>query len=701
MLIFISLGIVASIFQLVLLREFSFTIAKQELGLVLAAGVWIIFCSLGSIIKLPDRFTRRVDIPGACALCFSFSVCLTHLSKSLLGIKYYQALSLGTTFLLSLALVGPGAYIIGLAFRQFSRKQAEESPRPENVYAGFFAWEAAGFFLGGISFSLFFGDYGNPLAFSLLPLILLPALENNTRKISSALLVITVAAISVCGFNTVIKKEFAGNEVLFNAGSRYGPVIAVRKNNLVSLFSGGALLATNQDKQANEEFIHISMSAGKQAPDKDILFIGPAVSGQLDEIARYDFSSLTCLQINPLIEKISEEGLPERLKAKTSFIPGDPRAYLKNSAKQYDIILMNMPAPANLTLNRYFTEEFFRMVKRRLNAGGIFSFFIPSKREILSPQFARFDSSILNALDKVFPKRLLVPSDSMLVIATEEKNISGETMLANFKRAGMEMEFFTPYHFRDYLEPSMRAYTESMLDKNVPANTDLNPSGFLNWLVLEQNKFYPGLRAGPELNPLFTLLLAAGLALIIALSLASPRNLPLFNAGAVGFTSIGLSSVTYVLFQIFCAALFWKLGILVALFMAGISAGVFCGERFKKNHRKLIPVIYFGGAALSWGLFMLLKNPAGCAGTEGFYYFYSLLCGIVNGYAYPLLAESLLQKKFPGPDIAAKIYSSDLAGAFLGTLASGVIMIPFFGILQTLFLISCLNIVFALRNLRG
>jgi hypothetical protein len=50
MLIFFFLGITACLFQLVVLREFTYSLAKNELSFILAVGVWLIACSLGSLI---------------------------------------------------------------------------------------------------------------------------------------------------------------------------------------------------------------------------------------------------------------------------------------------------------------------------------------------------------------------------------------------------------------------------------------------------------------------------------------------------------------------------------------------------------------------------------------------------------------------------------------------------------------------------
>ncbi len=363
MIIFVPLGIIASIFQLIILREFSFSIAKNELAFVVAAGLWIAFCSLGSIAKIPKKLSKLTLYILAC-LTFSVSICLIHLVKSSIGLKYYEATSLGLVLFLSIILIGPTAFIIGLAFRYFVQEYLKNNQPQKNVYAKFFAFEAIGFFFGGMVFTFYFIDYTNPLIFSLLPLILLPGIKNHYKKIMPACLIISITLISALSFNSILRKEFANANIIANLGSAYGPVIAAYKAGATTLFSGGSSLATSEDKSGNEEFIHMSLSATAPSIKKDILFIGAAISGQVEEIIKYKLSSLDCLQINPLISQIAQYGLPSGLKNEVNFITADPRLYLKNANKQYDAILMNMPAPINLALNRYFHRQNCRYKNR-------------------------------------------------------------------------------------------------------------------------------------------------------------------------------------------------------------------------------------------------------------------------------------------------------------------------------------------------
>jgi spermidine synthase len=476
-------------------------------------------------------------------------------------------------------------------------------------------------------------------------------------------------------------------------------VIAARKSGTTAIFSCGSLLATSEDKTASEEFIHMSLSATLPGKEKDILFIGAALSGQIGEIAKYKLNSLDCVQINPLITRLqSVPGVPEKLNGKINFITADPRNYLKKTRKQYDAVLMSMPAPSNFGLNRYFTQDFFKLVYRRLKPKGIFAFSLPSKREILSPQFIKFDSSIINALDKIFPRRLIIPSDSMLLIASEE-NITAEKLLDNFAATGIKTDFFTLYHFQDYLDPGMRLYAENSLDPEIEPNSDLNPSGLLNYLLLEQIKFYPNFKL--NVKPLRRLIILSfflcGLFILAARKL-SPRISCLLNTGSVGFSAISLSSIILVVFQLTCGGLFWKLGLLLALFMGATALGTFFTGRLKNEKTNFLYRIYLSWTLLLIILFLGLKGISGGNYAQIILFFAAFFCGFLTGSAYPLIVRQMRRNKFREKNIATTIYAADLTGAFLGSFACGLFLLPCLGITGALLALALLNAALALAN---
>jgi len=694
MVIFIALGVVASIFQLTIFREFTYSLAKNELSLILGVGVWLISCSLGSFFLKKKKTLRLSFISSLFALAYSLVILTIHLSKSLVGLSYYETASLGFVFIAAIFLISPVGLLIGYSFRAFSQYYLDKHQPEVKTFGKFFGYEAIGFFIGGVAFTFLFSSYSNPFIFSLLALLLLPALDiRNKEKIIFSSVIILLTIVFFFSFTPILKFELKGADILKLRGSSYGPVILAKKFGLESLYVNGSLVATSEDKAGNEQFIHSVFAANPKA--KDILFIGPYFSGQIEEILKYPTRSLDCLDMNPVLSSLSIDKIEANQKAKVNFIVTDPRLYLNKVKKKYDCIIMNMPAPSSIAFNRYFSYQFFQLVKERLNDKGIFSFRIPSKADILSRQFVRFNSCIINTLDSVFEERLLIPSDSMVVIASLGRRVNPEDLIRNFESLNISADYFTIYHLKDSLNSGRISYLKDSLDRDVDINSDSNLLGFLYYSLIEQAKFYPRISINVSAVRCWAVIIFIIAVFITSgLGFSSRKPLLLLNASVVGFSSIGLTAVLFVLFQLYSGALFWKFGILVGIFMAGLSSGTFLVNSLINKIFKIrrpLPFLYFFWFVFLIGLWAGIKSLDFHNQADLIFYIGSFLSGILTGSLYPMLSKLIFTDKINPKDLGPAIYRADLVGAAVGTFAFSIFFIPFLGpglsILMIMFLV--------------
>ncbi|MCX5680796.1 MAG: hypothetical protein NT079_00635, partial [Candidatus Omnitrophica bacterium] len=307
-------------------------------------------------------------------------------------------------------------------------------------------------------------------------------------------------------------------------------------------------------------------------------------------------------------------------------------------------------------------------------------------------------------LGKVFPNRFVISADSMIVLGSQ-KPILSEELMKNFDEKNVHASYFTRFHLKDALDQEKQDYIYGMLDKKIPINTDLSPYAFVYYLLVEQTKFYPGLSVPVE--PLKANVLIFSMIMIAALGLLLSRNngVPLVaNAALFGFLAIGFSAIIYFIFQITCGALFWKLGILVGLFMAGLSLGsLIAGQiilEFEINQK------WLGWLLILWlafcaEIFFWLNFSGHSILFELTWFTLSLECGILTGAGYPMLTN--LWKKNKNTDtlkVVSFVYALDLAGAFLGTLLFSILFIPFLGIHFALLLLFFLIVIAGTNMLR-
>lgn len=698
MIIFLILGFVASIFQLTLFREFTFSVAKNELSFIVAAGCWLLSCSLASFGRRKKYIISNITLAVLLTLAFAVCVTLAHLIKAFAGFNYYESVGFVFSLLAAFLVMAPVGMLAGYAFAQFSENYLNKDSTEKKVFGLFFAYEAAGFFLGGILFTFIFSRYQNPFQFCCLPLLFIPLLKIDRReKLFAVMLIMSLSLAFFNAYANILKKEFQGAEIITYQGSPYGPLIVSEKDHAQTLSLNGSLVATSEDKEADEMFIH-SVFAASPTPG-NVLWIGPLFTLQLQELKKYN-ARIICVDLNP---RPSHLPMFYANASSIRYIVEDPKLFLSKNKDRYDLILMNIPPPSNLSFNRFYTIQFFEQIKARLTPNGILAFSLPSKRDILSPVIKNFNSCVLNTLSRTFTNRFLIPGDNMIVLASFIP-LSAENILKNFDARSLKTRFFTRYHLKDALDTEKQDYIEGLLDKKAAVNTDLTPYAFVDYLFVEQAKFHPRLTL--PLVPIKNGILAGSLFLIAIFFFLLPRKKETLipaDAAVCGFLAIGFSTIIYFMFQIISGTLFWKLGLLIGLFMIGLAAGSFGVNHLveksstKQPWLKWLFVLWFIFAAEIFFWTML--------GGRGIFFeiiwmTLSLEAGLLTGGGYPIFSNLSHKTPTDTPKVPALIYALDLAGASLGTIFFSVLFIPFLGIPWSLSILTAVIIITGIANLK-
>ncbi len=141
---------------------------------------------------------------------------------------------------------------------------------------------------------------------------------------------------------------------------------------------------------------------------------GGGTGGDLAEILKYPRTNIDDVEFDPALLRLADRYLPEAERrplhdARVRLRIEDARAFLARDDLPFDAILADLPAPATIKTNRYYTIEFFRDVRARLRPGGVFGFRVPSAENYLSPALTVFLRSIRATLASVFPEIAIVP----------------------------------------------------------------------------------------------------------------------------------------------------------------------------------------------------------------------------------------------------------------------------------------------------
>lgn len=687
MIILACLGFVSCLFQLVLLREFTFSIAKNEISLVLAIGLWIVFASLGNLASLKRKQIPLSWLPFLFTCFFCLNIAGIHLSKIFFGVHYFENASLALTIVCAVLFIGTQSFIGGYAFGLLCKDTLKEHPKAVRTSSQLFTFDALGFFIGSLAFSFLWSRYTNPFLFAGLSGILISLVQPRKQKILHLFLIFLVSAVFISLFEPILRIELDHAHIISIEGTPYGPDMVTQKNGTFYHYAQGSLIQTSEDQASHEELIHTAFASTDN--HNQVLWIGRFLAAQHREI------------IKQAPKNFHAVWLTQHPRSMVHIID-DPRQYLRANQNHYDLIISRTPTPDSLSANRFYTLEFFRLVHDHLESDGIFVFSLPSKRDIISPAIADFNSSILNTLTQVFPFVLPVPGDTMIVIASKQEPVDPNRMIQRFKDQEINTTFFTPYHLVDALRSDRKDFFLSHLDPHIALNKDLEPFGFLYYWILEQKKFYPwfqcDLRRAQHQLPialiLFTLFIAGS-------TLLFKKNWPVLHASLFGFFSIGATTLVYLIFQMMSGDLYWKLGLLISTFMLGLSVTTYAlSLQIKRslNHQLMIKGLYLG-----WMLIML----ALWAVTQLFYknilgpnmlYILSFLAGALTGSGYPALVTALGQTREEAHNIPVLINIADLIGACIGTICFSIFMVPLLGVPQSLLLTMVLISILGIRN---
>jgi len=639
---------------------------------------------LGSLVAM-KRLSPKFSYPNLIlSLIFGITLFLIHSIKSFFQISYYQPSNIFFVVAWGIALITPISFTGGFIFSKTSQKISRNQPNPK---VEIIAYEGLGFLIGGLLFSICFSFYTNPFWFILTPLLLTSSTKRKEIFLSVIIIILTV--LFTVNFNNMLKKEFNQTVIVKKYPSPYGAILETDLNKAKSLYAGGSLLSTSEDVLLNEQFIHTSLCTTMEKPS--ILFAGFFSENIINQLLKHSPKKIDLVYPDKAIVDLAKNQFIKN--PKITFITKDPIYYLNHTDKKYDFIFFNFPPPENINLNRYLTFETFSIVKNHLLERGVFSFFIPSKKEILSPKFADFNSCIINTLNKTFTNHLLIPGDSLLILASSF-DIANKTIIENFIKKNISTKYLQKEDLKDLLDPYYQNYIENSLKKNIPTNTFLNLKGFIYYFWLEQTKFFPRLKLNFEVISTWVIGL---FSVIVFLLLFFAKNRPFVCYPILlGFLSFSTNSIIAILFQTYAGSLFWKVGLLYGLFMSTLCLGIFLIKNKKAAFPKPLLIIFFGWL-ICLGVIIIFIKLSLFSINPSWLYLFSAWAGILTGFSYPLIVNNFSKNTNP-EKIISYVYSADLIGAFLAILFIPLIFIPLAGIFNTCLMLFFLEIIFCIYS---
>lgn len=719
-----SIGFTALSMQIVLLRELIGIFYGNELSIGLILGIWLILGSLGT-----GFFARRINFKKPeedfailqVLLGFSFLIgfVLTYAIRFFTKITPGQICNLNilivyTIFtLLGLCLVNGILFV--LAIKIFTDDTKNNTKGIARVYM----LESFGAAAGGLIVSFFLIPKFCSLEIVLILVLInfIFALLIFTQKKRIFLGLVNLICIFSCLFlfryqakinNLLLNLRWQKEQVLTSQNSVYANITLTQTKDQYNFFYSGLFSYSWPDSLTEEGTTHFALL--EHSHPKEILLIGTG-PGSIQEVLKYKPQMIDYVELDPLLITLAQKYLPlheifkdEHLNLK--FLDG--YLFVKNTNSKYDVIIMAVSHPFTIELNRFYTKEFFKNIKKILKKDGVFSFGVISSESYIGPELQKYLSCISNTLKSVFEDVIFIPGDQGYFIVSNQKNIltyDYSILLNRLQERNIKTLFVREYYLKDKLNKEKINYSLNRFKENIK-NTALNynfyPRAYwydlIFWLNQTQNRLAKILNI---ISPFLIWIIFILYLILVFIFLNNRYKASLLAIGTTGFSVICFQMLVIFCFQVIYGYLFYKLGIILACFMCGLGLGALIlakKECFLENYEKSfiftqIFLIIFPLIIILASFLIKIKNQFILnLGANFIYPLISLIAGLMAGLEYPLINKIYLEKKHSITDSAGLTYAMDLAGASLGSIFC-IIILPVLGLYQVALFLILLNLI--------
>lgn len=756
---FLLMGFSFTVTQGLLIRELLVAFYGNELAIGLILGNWLILEAIGSGLlgRLADRWRGKVSAYATLQVLFALflPLCLyaAYSVRRIAGAIPGEGIGLVPVFYSSFLILAPLALVDGAMFafgsRIYGTLTRDKAPAIGRVYV----YEALGGIIGGIVFTYLFITY----LYSLQIVLVLSGLNllaaalilgfktfptkdlrvNVSRRPllhRTGLVAVLILLIASLGFlfsplarraqRWALSQQWPGYDLVFSENSVYGNVAVIQREGQYTFYADGIpmLTAPVPDLTLSEEIVHLPMLFVPQ-PQR-VLVLSGGVGGVLNELARYPLDRIDYAELDPLlIQAVSDFPTP-LTQAELS----DPRVVvehvdgrllvretLSSPSERYDLIILNLPYPSTLQINRFYTLEFFYMLRQLLAEEGIVVISCPGTLTYMSRELRDLNTMAYRTLAGAFPYVRPIPGDLTLWLASPSDEVveaSVEELVARWDRRRLETQLITAPHIRlrldqRYVDWFWASLGETRGDAKALVNRDLHPVGLFYGLSYWNALF------SPDLAPVFAAagrlklwilgvpIIGATLVFITILKLAGKGKgsiVPIAIA-TTGFTGMTADLIIVFAFQTFYGYVYHWIGLIITAFMVGLSLGglfmtrrlaVIRDEKSALLRLELAIVLFWVLVPLALStVYSRSAHPLILSSIQWGLLATNALAGFLVGSQFPLANKIWLTGRDAGGGI---LYACDLVGAFLGSIIVSVALIPVLGIVETCLLAAVLKV---------
>lgn len=590
-----------------------------------------------------------------------------------------------------------------------------------------YAWETAGFVIGGFSFSFLFvtwNEFAIGAILGGLNILTIVSLRRShlasTRSWDALVWIASAFLILLAGRQQALEKRsgawrFPKQTLLAAQTTQLGHVAVTATEGQINFHENGMLLGTDEEQQAAELLAHLPMLWHPHP--KQVLLIGGGFNGALHEILKHKPKRVDYIEFDPGLLQMAQQYAGSDARAalqnhRVRILAGDGRYELRQQlaradGDRYDVVIINLPAPSTALLNRYYSLEFFRDLRQRFAFEGVLAVRLSWAPDYINAPLAHVGATIHRALQSQFATIALLPEYELFFLATAEPvdPPTAAVLIDRLHQRDVQADFvhsaFLNYRLTtDRITQTKNAFA---VCSGIGVNRDLHPVAcyyqFIYWLTA----FHPWLatralnwgdiRWGQIAFAIVILLSLAGL-----INRAQPRRWGLWGMGVGSFTLMAFELVILLGFQSFFGFLYHQLALLLAVLMAGMTAGAIGGVRWQsRNPWRTLQGIHLLVALVAVGFLLWLNAMTQMSHIRGdigitIFFVWAFGVGALAGFEFPIANRLILAAPQQASRRDGLVYAVDLLGSCFAALGIGLWALPVLGATTTLGLLAFLNI---------
>jgi len=678
---FVAIGFSSLLLQITILRLLLSTFSGNELDIGITLSFWLLYVGLGSITGRHMKFKHAFVLSFILiALLAQPTALAIKAIRPLLSLEPGEIVPFAATVLSTALALFPLCFVAGLQF-PLAVTYAESKDAAGRVYG----LEALGAFLAGLLFTFVVSSRVQfmELCLFIACFDILMAFFIKRRKIILFLILIPVS-FYVTFHAVTVSLPWRGLQLSQNIESKYGEIAVIDMQAQSSIYINGQLLFTYPDVPSEEFKAHLAMTL--HPSPAEVLVVGGS-PGILRELLKYPLEKVDFVELDPRIVQVSfgllnAEDMQAMKDPRLNIIVEDGRRFIKGSKRiRYDLVVLNLPQPTTAGVNRFYTAEFFDETKEVLKEDGVLALPLPRSTGYIGKSMQTASGSIHNSLKSVFQHVSLTAQEYGGVFASRSPiYINPELLEKRFEQRDISVKHFSPYIFRDVFSTFGVDYVMSRLDEIDSINTDLRPSAYLyNLMLWSEIQGGRAVKYIMEIKGWHIIFLMTVLFIFISwLTYKRRRRVLYYSVFTTGFASMSFMLAVVLAYQALYGYIFEMIGILTALFMLGMWVGTRATGRTKRPltvllYLELLTIIlaitaplFFGGALLFYGIVFL--------------------AGLFTGGQFATVNLSMY-----ATETAGRLYGLDLIGSCFGSFVPAVILIPLFGVPQTLLLMAAMK----------